>query len=57
MNMASRIEHSSEAMKINVPEKIVLAMENKFDFAHRGRFEVKGRGEIEMYFLNGTKKL
>lgn len=57
VNMASRIEHSSEAMKINVPEKIVLAMENKFDFAHRGRFEVKGRGEIEMYFLNGTKKL
>ncbi len=57
VNMASRIEHASEPMKINVPEKIVLAMQDKFDFEYRGRFEVKGRGEVEMYFLNGVKAL
>ena len=57
VNMASRIEHSSEAMKINVPEKIMLAMQNKFDFEYRGIFQVRGRGEVAMYFLNGAKEL
>ena len=57
VNMASRIEHSSEAMKINVPEKVVLATQDKFDFEYRGVFQVKGRGEVVMYFLNGAKKI
>ena len=57
VNLASRIEHSSEAMKINVPEKVVLAMQDRFDFEYRGVFQVKGRGEVTMYFLNGAKQL
>lgn len=55
VNLASRIEHASEAMKINVPEKITLAMQDKFDFEYRGVFQVRGRGEVVMYFLNGAK--
>ena len=42
-------------MKINVPEKITLAMQDKFDFEYRGVFQVRGRGEVVMYFLNGAK--
>lgn len=56
VNMASRIEHASEAMKINVSEKVQRAMSEQFEFEYRGCIPVKGRGEVEMYFLNGAKQ-
>ena len=57
VNMASRIEHLSEAMKINVSEKVVREVDSQFDFEYRGKFLVRGRGEVELYFLNGVKEL
>ena len=55
VNIASRIEHLSEPMKINVPEKVYRVVQNHFDFESRGRIQIRGRGETEMYFLKGVK--
>ena len=57
VNMASRIEHASAAMQINVSGKIYELAAEKFDFIARGPIEVKGKGSIEMYFLVGEKEL
>ena len=55
VNIASRIEHLSEAMKINVPEKVYRAVHDYFEFESRGKIQIRGRGETEMYFLKGVK--
>ena len=57
VNTASRLEHASEAMKINVSEKVVREVDSQFDFEYRGKFLVRGRGEVDLYFLNGVKEL
>ena len=56
VNIASRIEHLSEPMKINVPEKVYRIVQNDFEFESRGKIQIRGRGETEMYFLKGLKK-
>ena len=55
VNIASRLEHASEAMKINVSRQVYDQTSGKFDFTARGLIEVKGRGKIEMFFLDGEK--
>lgn len=56
VNIASRIEHLSEPMKISVPERVYRSVMEQFEFEYRGRFEVRGRGEVNLYFLNGVKE-
>ncbi|MBR2358250.1 MAG: adenylate/guanylate cyclase domain-containing protein [Lentisphaeria bacterium] len=55
VNTASRIEHASEAMKINVSGNVYKKLRDNFDFTHRGMVEVKGKGALEMFFVNGVK--
>ena len=55
VNTASRMEHASEAMKINVSETTYKLACNEFDFTYRGVIETKGKGGMTMYFLNGEK--
>ena len=55
VNIASRIEHASEAMKINVSDSVYQQMHDRFDFTPRGMVSVKGKGAMEMYFLEGVK--
>ena len=43
-------------MKINVPEKVYRIVQNDFEFESRGKIQIRGRGETEMYFLKGLKK-
>ena len=57
VNTASRLEHASEAMKINVSYNVYLKTRDFFEFTPRGMVEVKGKGAVEMYFLEGVKKL
>ena len=57
VNTASRLEHASEAMKINVSHNVYLKNRDFFEFTPRGMVEVKGKGAVEMYFLEGIKKL
>jgi len=53
INTASRMESSSEPMQINVSETTYLLVKEKFRFTDRGEFEVKGKGFLKMYFLDG----
>lgn len=51
INTASRIESSGEAGKINVSSTTYELAKNEFTFQARGLINVKGKGEIEMYFV------
>jgi class 3 adenylate cyclase len=51
VNTASRMESSSEAGKINVSEITYEFIKDKFKCAHRGKISAKGKGEMDMYFV------
>jgi class 3 adenylate cyclase len=53
VNIASRMESSSEAGKINISGSTFSFIKDHFDCTLRGRISAKGVGEIEMYFVNG----
>ena len=53
INTASRIESKSESMRINVSEVTYNLLKDKFDFITRDLIEVKGKGKMRMYFVNG----
>ena len=55
INTAARMEHYSEPMKINVSSETYLLARDHFNFKERGSVEVKGKGMITMYFLEGLK--
>ena len=55
VNIASRMESSSESGKINVSEYTYELIKGKFDCEYRGTMEVKNRGIMKMYFVNGLK--
>ncbi len=57
VNTASRLENASEANKINISESLYNIIKDKYDCSLRGKIDVKGLGEIPMYFLNGIKIL
>ena len=57
VNTASRLENASEANKINISESLYNIIKDKYDCRLRGKIDVKGLGEIPMYFLNGIKIL
>lgn len=52
VNTASRMETNSDPMKINVSEVSYRLIHDKFNFIERKPIEVKGKGEIKMYFLD-----
>jgi len=51
VNTASRMETYSEPMKINISEKMYEKIKDKYNCFDRGVFEVKGKGNMRMYFL------
>ena len=56
VNTASRLESSSESNKINISTTVYDIIKDKYDCTHRGKKNVKGLGEIPMYFVDGIKK-
>jgi class 3 adenylate cyclase len=54
INTASRMERYSEPMQINVSEDTRNYAMNYFKFTPRPETEVKGKGKINMYFVEGT---
>ncbi len=54
VNTASRIESSGEVGKVNISQATydLLKDNTEFCFEKRGKIEAKGKGEIEMYFVN-----
>ncbi|MCB9244786.1 MAG: tetratricopeptide repeat protein [Flavobacteriales bacterium] len=53
VNTASRMENSGAAGKVNISRKTyeLLKEDPQFTFEPRGKVNVKGKGEMEMYFL------
>lgn len=51
VNTASRMESSGEAGKVNISESTYELVRDRFNCTHRGRIQAKGKGEIDMYFV------
>ncbi len=57
VNIASRMEGSGEAGKINISEVTFNQIKQYFDCEYRGKFEVKNKGKIAMYYVKRIKQL
>jgi len=51
INTASRIESAGEAGKINISSSTYELVKNDFTCLSRGKIFAKGKGELEMYFI------
>ncbi len=51
VNIASRMESSGEAGKINISGSTYNLVKDKFSCTHRGKIQAKNKGEIDMYFV------
>ena len=51
INTASRIESAGEAGKINISSSTYNLIKNDFTCVSRGKIFTKGKGELEMYFV------
>jgi class 3 adenylate cyclase len=52
INTTSRMESNSEPMRINVSETTYLLLRDQFSFTQREPMEIKGKGVMNMFFLN-----
>jgi class 3 adenylate cyclase len=55
VNTASRMESSSEIGQVNISESTYKIVKDKFVCTHRGKIQAKGKGELDMYFVEGRK--
>ena len=54
VNMASRIESHGEIGKINISKATFDLVKHRYHCTHRGKIAAKGKGEIDMYFVERT---
>lgn len=45
------MESSGEAGKINLSDSTFQVLKDAYNFQYRGEIEVKGKGNLKMYFL------
>jgi len=55
VNVASRMETLSNPGRINISENTYELVKDVFSCKYRGEIEVKNRGMMKMYFVNGIK--
>ncbi len=55
VNLASRMESSGEAGKINVSGETYQLVKELFTCEYRGKIAAKGKGEVDMYFVAGIQ--
>jgi len=51
VNVAARMENSSQSGKINISGSTFLHVKDNFKCEYRGKIQAKNKGEIDMYFL------
>ncbi len=51
VNTASRMESNSEVGKINISKSTYDIIHEHYNCIHRGKISAKGKGEIDMYFV------
>ena len=54
VNLAARMEQNSEAGKINISGSTFDLVKSKYICMHRGKIQAKNKGDIDMYFVEGT---
>jgi len=54
VNVASRMESSGEAGKINISGSTFELVKEKFNCLYRGKIKAKNKGEIDMYFVEAV---
>jgi len=52
VNLASRMESSGEAGKVNISGSTYELVKNDFTCTYRGKIQAKNKGEIDMYFVS-----
>lgn len=52
VNIASRVEQNGDIRKVNISESTYQLVKDHFECAYRGEIEVKGKGNMRMYFVN-----
>lgn len=57
VNVAARLESTSEAGKVNISASTFKLVEGNFDCTSRGKLPIKNRGEIEMFFVDRSKSI
>ncbi|MCL5028896.1 MAG: response regulator [Bacteroidetes bacterium] len=55
VNIASRMENSSDAGKINISGSTYNLVKDYFNCEYRGKLSVKGKGEVDMYYVKEEK--
>ncbi|MBK7764087.1 MAG: tetratricopeptide repeat protein [Bacteroidetes bacterium] len=55
VNIASRMESSGEAGKVNISSSTYELVKDHFHCAYRGKIDAKGKGQIDMYFVENSK--
>lgn len=53
VNTASRMESSGEIGKVNISETTYELVKDQFTCTYRGKIQVKNKGELDMYFVEG----
>jgi len=53
VNLASRMESSGMAGRINISGSTYALVKDQFDCEYRGKVTAKNKGEVDMYFVNG----
>lgn len=52
VNTAARMEQSSQKGRVNISDSTYQLVKEKIECEYRGKIEVKGKGELDMYFAN-----
>jgi class 3 adenylate cyclase len=53
VNIASRMESSGEAGKVNISDSTFMLVKDKFFCQYRGKISAKNKGDVDMYFVEG----
>ena len=56
VNIASRMESSGIAGKVNISSATYNLVKDFFDCEYRGKVQAKNKGDVEMYFVTGIKE-
>lgn len=56
VNTASRMESNGAIGKVNISESTYELIKNDFKFEYRGKIETKGKGDIDMYFVENKEE-
>lgn len=51
VNVAARMESSSEAGKVNISGATYELVKDHFKCTYRGKIKAKNKGEVDMYFV------